>query len=301
MHAWEQVQKTLDYIEEHLSEATDIEKLAKMAGLSPFYFQRLFRRLVKKPIAEYTKLRRMALATDALLEKDLRILDIALDLGFSSHEHFSRCFKTTFGLTPEEYRRASKPLNRMTKPELLLNYTLIDEDVPLITEGIVLEIGRKRLETAEYFTGLSAKAPLPFIEGLGTESGIDPLDTLWRTFHQRKKDIPGLLNGGVEIGITYGSDEEGYFNYFAGGQAQTNAAISGYQSWELPAGEYIVCTFEAENFEQLVMDVLYKAHQYLFGIWLPGRGMITEPFSAERYKTHSADTTQMEIWVRPKS
>ena len=48
MHAWEQIQQTLDYIEEHLSEATDIEKLANMAGLSTFYFQRLFRRLVKK-------------------------------------------------------------------------------------------------------------------------------------------------------------------------------------------------------------------------------------------------------------
>ena len=92
MHAWEQIQQTLDFIEDHLDEAINIESLAKMASLSPFYYQRLFSRLVKKPVAEYMRLRRMAKATEVLLEKDQRILDIALELGFSSHVHFSRTF-----------------------------------------------------------------------------------------------------------------------------------------------------------------------------------------------------------------
>jgi AraC family transcriptional regulator len=37
-------------------------------------------------------------------------------------------------------------------------------------------------------------------------------------------------------------------------------------SWELPQGEYIVCSFEAENFKALVMDALYKAQQYLYQV-----------------------------------
>ena len=125
MHAWEQIQVTIDYIENHIAEPLEIEELAKMAALSPFYYQRLFRRLVKKPPGEYIKLRRMAIATEKLLEKDRRILDVALDLGFATHEHFTRVFKKTFGLTPEEYRQNPAVFNRMTKPQLLLHYTQI--------------------------------------------------------------------------------------------------------------------------------------------------------------------------------
>jgi AraC family transcriptional regulator len=48
MHAWETIEQSLNYIEEHLT-----EELANIAGLSPFYFQRLFKRLVNKPVQEY--------------------------------------------------------------------------------------------------------------------------------------------------------------------------------------------------------------------------------------------------------
>lgn len=46
MHAWETIEHSLDYIDEHLGEEVKIEELAGMAALSPFYFQRLFKRLV---------------------------------------------------------------------------------------------------------------------------------------------------------------------------------------------------------------------------------------------------------------
>lgn len=48
MHAWEQIQKTIDYMEMHLCENINIEELAQIATLSLFYYQRLFHRLVKK-------------------------------------------------------------------------------------------------------------------------------------------------------------------------------------------------------------------------------------------------------------
>lgn len=85
MHAWEQIQITVDYIKEHLGENIKIEDLAKLALLSQFYYQRLFSRLVRKPVNEYIKLRRLAKSSEAMLNINRRILDIALDFGFSSH------------------------------------------------------------------------------------------------------------------------------------------------------------------------------------------------------------------------
>ena len=48
MHAWEAIQKTLDHMEAHIKEDINAETLSDIAGLSPFYFQRLFKRLVNK-------------------------------------------------------------------------------------------------------------------------------------------------------------------------------------------------------------------------------------------------------------
>ncbi len=298
MHAWEQIQQTIEFIEDHLDDELNIESLAKMASLSPFYYQRLFSRLVKKPVAEYVRLRRMAKATETLLQRDQRILDIALELGFSSHEHFSRIFKDTFGMTPDEYRKNPQTLNRMTKPELLFYYTLIDEGVPLITDGIVLEINRRQLTQPIQFVGLEKKMPVQFVDGLGTESGVDPLAKLWKDFHKQKVSELGLTDNTEEIGVSYPCLDAGYFNYFAGAKTDVDVTTDGYKNWELPRGNYIVCTFEAENFEALVMDVLYKAQQYVYNTWIPNHKLQTEAFCAERYESHTPETTSMEVWLR---
>ncbi|MGI5985770.1 MAG: helix-turn-helix transcriptional regulator [Clostridiales bacterium] len=72
-----------------------------MVGLSPFYFQRLFKRLVKKPVNEYIRPRRLANAVSELNSDGRRIVDISLDFGFSSHASFTRAFKEAYGVTPE--------------------------------------------------------------------------------------------------------------------------------------------------------------------------------------------------------
>lgn len=298
MHAWKQIQQTIDFIEEHLEEEINIDQLARMASLSPFYYQRLFCRLVKKPVAEYIKLRRMAKSSEMLLKQDKRILDIALELGFSSHEHFSRTFKNTFGLTPDAYRKTPKTLNRMTKPELLLHYTLIDVGVPLITDGIVLEICKKELKEPIHFVGMKKDVPIQIISGLGTESGIDPLATLWDSLHEQKQSVLGLSADTEEIGVAYSCIEEGFFSYFAGAKSKQQDVPEGFMNWILEKGEYIVCSFEAENFESLVMDALYKAQHYIYNTWLSTHEIKTEAYCAERYESHSPTTTTMELWLK---
>lgn len=298
MHAWEQIQQTLDYIEEHLSEEIKIESLAQFASLSPFYYQRLFSRLVKKPVKEYIKLRRLARASEALQDHSKRILDIALELGFSSHELLSRSFKSAYKMTPEEYRLNPVRLNNFCMPQLLLNYTLVDENVPLIANGIVLEITRRSLSTPQCFIGLMMEEPIEQLPG-GGEPGVDGLSKLWDGFHEGKSSIQGLKENGDELGVAFEGTKPGHYCYFGGAEANLNQAEDGYSMWELSEGEYIVCSFEAEDFEHLVTDALYKAQRYVFEMWLPNHKLSCKPYAIERYANHSPNTTCMEVWVMP--
>jgi len=47
------------------------------------------------------------------------------------------------------------------------------------------------------------------------------------------------------------------------------------------------------------MDVVYKAHKYLFATWLPMHQLTTMPFAIERYASHNPKTMKMEVWVMP--
>lgn len=299
MHAWEQIQKTVDYIEEHLSEEIKIEGLAKLAALSQFYYQRLFRRLVKKSVNEYIRLRRLAQASIALRDSERNIVDIALEYGFSCHETFTRAFKETFGMTPYTYRRNPVALNNFGKPQLLLNYTLVAENVPLIADDIVLEITKRTLSSPQYFNGMTVEEPISQMPG-GGEGGVDSLAKLWHVFHEQKSMIQGLKRNGDELGVTCAGVRAGYYRYFVGAQALSDQPFEGFRVWELPAGTYIVCSFEAEDFEYLTMNALHKAHKYLFETWLPHQNVHVKPFLVERYSSHTPDTTTMELWVLPE-
>ena len=51
---------------------------------------------------------RLAAAVHVLQHTDAKVVDIALDLGYSEHAHFSRAFRRWMGLAPREYRRSMR-------------------------------------------------------------------------------------------------------------------------------------------------------------------------------------------------
>ncbi len=296
MHAWEAIQKTLDHIEANIGDEMEIEQLATEAALSPFYYQRLFSRLVKKPVREYIKLRRLARACQSLDDKQSRIMDIALNCGFRSHETFTRAFKEAYGMTPEAYRDHPVMLNQFDKPDLLLNYVMIDEGVPLITDGLVLELNRRTLEQPISFLGVTGFVPIEGQMPLGESTGVDIPGEVWGTFHRIKQSLP-RLQGGRELGVAYmGDAPAGCFTYFAGAEVDPGADDPGYTKWALPAREYIVCGFEAENFEQLVTVALNKAVKYS-GQWVDKHGLKTGAYAPEMYYDSSPEGSYMELWM----
>lgn len=301
MYAWEAAQQAVNYIEEHLREDLSNEMLAGLVSLSPFYFQRLFKRLVRKPVQEYIKLRRLARVTEDLDKEDKRILDIALDYGFSSHANFTRAFKEAYGITPEDYKKKKLRLNTFNKPEIAMNYIMVDEGYPLIVGDIVLEINRKSLPAPVCYLGLSGEVSIAAQAPAGEQTGIDVPGQLWDQFHARKEKLKELFDSSEELGMSYGADpEHGAFRYFTGGLCKNGSIkpLSGLETHELPAGDYIVCRIEADSFEYLVTDALDTANRYLYETWLTRHELITEPFAAEKYFTEGEDSVSMEIWVK---
>ncbi len=303
MHAWEAIQKTLNHIEEHIGEEIEIEELAEIAELSLFYYQRLFTRLVKKPVREYIKLRRLARSCGVLRNKQNRILDVALDYGFGSHETFTRAFKDTYGITPAQYRSKPVGLDNFDKPDLLLNYIMVDEGVPLISDGIVLEYNRKTLNDPVNFLGVKGFYHFKKGKMLGERPGVSEPSAIWQRFFDTRKDIPCIPNGRL-IGVSYQGDApEGYSTYFVGAEAEQGKEHSLYESWELPAREYVVCGFEAENLEQLTGSASGKAMKHM-RFWLKEHGLIADGFFPEIYYhslgklSHcSSKTAYMEMWI----
>ncbi|NLL75879.1 MAG: AraC family transcriptional regulator [Clostridiales bacterium] len=295
MHAWKAIQKTLDHIEEHIGEEIQIEELAEIAALSLFYYQRLFTRLVKTSIRDYIKLRRLARATVPLRDTKKNIIDIAMEYGFGSHETFTRAFKETYGITPSQYREKPVDLQNFDKPDLLLGYIVVDEGVPLISDGLVLEMNRIFLEETICFLGVIGYYPFKHGKMLGERTGVDAVGEIWSRFFRELPNIPYISQGRL-IGVSYHGDApDGYSSYFIGAEVEKDEENQNYANWQLPVREYVVCSFEAENRGQMKIS-MGKAMKYT-RFWLKKHGLIADGFFPEMYYHSTSDIAYVELWI----
>jgi AraC family transcriptional regulator len=84
-----------------------LTELARSLSVSPAYLTDAFRRAEGLPLIRY-QLRLRLVRALAELPRCHDLTALALDLGFSSHSHFSTAFRATMGLTPSEYRRQAR-------------------------------------------------------------------------------------------------------------------------------------------------------------------------------------------------
>jgi AraC family transcriptional regulator len=85
-----------------------LEALAARSGWSSFHLHRAFRRLVGETPKAYTQRLRLDRAAAHLSAGSNRVVDVALDSGFASHEVFTRAFTRRFGRSPERYRAVAR-------------------------------------------------------------------------------------------------------------------------------------------------------------------------------------------------
>ena len=108
MNSRQIIMESAAYIEQHLKDALSVDLLADRAGFSPYYFCRLFSLYMQMPVMEYVRRRRLATGA-AEICAGRRILDVAMDYGFESHNGFAKAFRKVYGYSPDEYRRRVSP------------------------------------------------------------------------------------------------------------------------------------------------------------------------------------------------
>jgi len=94
-----------DWMAEHVAEEFNLDRLAARAGLSKFYFNRLFKNAVGVSPSRHHINLRMDEAKRLLRETKKSVVEIALDVGYSNPSHFAQLFRRETGLPPSDYRQ----------------------------------------------------------------------------------------------------------------------------------------------------------------------------------------------------
>jgi AraC-like DNA-binding protein len=94
-----------------------LDDIARAVHSSTFQLARVFHCETGLPMHHYRTRLRLRAALERLVEAETDLTALALDLGFSSHSHFTSAFRRAFGITPSECRRRAtvKGLREMSR------------------------------------------------------------------------------------------------------------------------------------------------------------------------------------------
>jgi AraC-like DNA-binding protein/ligand-binding sensor protein len=98
------ITKARAYIHEHQTEELSLGQVAKAVNMSSYYFCKTFKKVVGINFTDYVARVRIEKSKNLLLNPNLRVSEIAFEVGFQSLTHFNRVFKKVLGQSPTEYR-----------------------------------------------------------------------------------------------------------------------------------------------------------------------------------------------------
>ena len=253
------IQDLVDKIEEDVGYDVNIKKLASVNNMSPWHFQRLFKSIVGDTLGNYTRGRRLSLAANLLLETNLSIIDIAFSVGFTSHESFTRSFKSYFNFSPKDFR-IKKPLVLINKKPLLT-----DELLEHITEGmhqkpIILE------KEEQTIIGLQTLVPSPFVSS--RDKICEYVAPFWFSlFEQESKITNRIKHTYYALSISpSGNFTEDKLSYIAGAPVTSLDEIpKGMSSYTIPKQKVAIFDISTD----IDSETAKKTIDYIYGYWLP--------------------------------
>lgn len=100
--------KARSYIEEHLDEVLSLTRVASFVEISANHLSEKFKEITGVKFVDYIARRRFVKTCQLLPNRQLRISEIAFEVGFQSLSQFNRVFKRLSGLSPTDFRARQK-------------------------------------------------------------------------------------------------------------------------------------------------------------------------------------------------
>ena len=279
-----------DYIENHLKVGLSVELLAKRTNFSSYHYYRLFTLFFGIPVMEYIRKRRLAHAA-AELSQNRRIIDIAIDYGFETHNGFAKAFRKTYGFSPGEYRK------RVSAHRPLLANPIASVPVEDRQQSPVF-----RIEEKEGF----------FIAGfvLRTETdvaSVSQMPALWNEYRVYDYDnkLYALVNPKEhgEYNICFPDEGKETFSHVNCVKVSTLDGVdAGLYTNRVPAATYAVFTSPPTLFENGgFVQSITRTWEYIYDVWLPDSGYMIDQskldFEFYDERCHGNSLQSMEIYV----
>jgi len=206
------------YIAEHLQEVITARDVARSAGYSQYHAARVFKEETGLSPFEYIRRQRMIASAHTLRGSKARIIDVALDFAFDSHEGFTRAFTNCFGISPKKYavigfpecgRLIFRSLNRSNSISEVHNMNTTIAIFSQIVERPARKLLLKRSKAADDYFSYVAEV------GCGKQNNSAPWDILceikdalyepagvWLPDNMRPEGT-GIYAHGVELPVDY--------------------------------------------------------------------------------------------------
>lgn len=278
------IQKAIDYIEAHLTEEIDYEKIAAESFSSSYHFQRIFSILCGYTIGEYVRFRRLSVAGAELANGKEKVIDIALKYGYESPDSFSKAFQKFHGVAPSKVRAEGVVLKSFSR--LYIKISL--EGGSTMHYKIEEKQAFYVLEKVERFTvenGANYREIPKFWDRANADGTVDKLI-------QHASDSTFVF--GICYGTTTKSDPT--FEYSIAVECMADAPVpEGFRKTQLPARTWVVFGDKGK-----MPDAIQSMWKKIITEFFPTSEYVsTREFDIEAYPdgdTNSPDYYS-EIWV----
>lgn len=241
------------YIEDNLNNEITLKMLTTGTGYSMYYAQRMFTEVTGVTPFEYLRRRRLSEASKKLLNSNIRIIDVAFEFVFDSHEGFTRAFSREFGLTPSEFIK-SRPALECFMPDFMRDYySNRQKGTKKMKEQklapVFIQIIERPLRKMILKRGKKAEHYFAYCE----EVGCDVWDVL--------SSIPEALMEPMGLWLEGSLRPEGTSKYVQGVEVPldwSGEIPNDFEAINLEACSYMVFQgpeFSDENFEQAIEDI----------------------------------------------
>lgn len=256
------------YVEQHIMEELDLQRLAQITGCSTYNFQRMFSFIADLSIVEYIRRRRLTLAALELQQSKIKVIDLALKYGYDSPVSFARAFQAFHGVTPSEARKANVSLKMF--PQITfqitiqgvgeMNYRIVKAGAFKLfgIEGVISTVGEASCfsHAGEMWQENHRNGAY---ERLFTDAGSAPLPIYETMFLHDMCRIHGLVNYRKTADTTY--------PYMQCSFVAPDSKTDGYKIVEVPAATWAVFPADLPDWNASeAVDTLYKR---FYREWLP--------------------------------